>query len=286
MNRATRALTCALLVVLAGCGGLPLGGGGDGRPTPLGETTTPAPLPTDAPADTRLAPGVTGAGVTKPRTLADAHAGLLANTSYRLVTTRTVRGTDGTLRQRLSLNLSLAPDRGYLVHVATAGPRAPVFLGTPPAEATFWSNGSIYLRSLTRDGETTYNEFQPIDGAGTWQYWARTVPFGGPAGTPRNFVGDTLAAVPTRVNGRVGVEPATYRVVGDRATDSLEGFDDPGEVRLVATVTEAGLVRSVSLSYTTTVDGEAVRVERTVRYERVGNTSAPRPPWADRALDG
>jgi len=279
------AVGLAMLAVLAGCGGAPLG---SDRPPSTDATATPAPLPTDAPAQTRLAPGLTGAGVTEPRTLATAHARLLSNTSYRLVTTRTVRGQDGSLRQCLPLNLSLSADRGYLVHVETEGPLAPVFLGTPPAEATFWSNGSAYLRAYTRGGETTYNEFRPVDGAGSWQYWARTVPFGGPTGTPRNFLGNTFAAVPTRVDGRVegraGTNATAYRVAGDRATDSLEGLEDPREVRLLATVTEAGLVRSLRLSYTATVDGETVRVERTLRYGRIGDASAPRPPWADRAL--
>ena len=273
-----RRLLVCLLLVTAGCN--TLGGGDAGASTP---TVTPAPVP----AEETLAPGITDDGVTNPRALAGAHAGVITNRSYRLTVNRTVRAANGTLRERLSLELALAANRDYLVDTGTAGPEAPVFLGTPPANATFWSNGSTYVRKLTRDGRTTYNTFSPVEGAGTWQYWARTVPFGGQQATPRAFLTRTFRAVDTVVVGRTEANgTTTYRLRGNETTEQLEAdVANPRNVSLTATVTDEGLVRTLSLRYVGTIDGEEVVVSRTVAYRNVGATSVERPPWFDRATD-
>jgi len=282
MARATAA-ALSLLLVLGGCSGL--------APTPGPATpaadVTPAPVPTDDRFTGNLAPGLTADGVTSSSTLAEAHVARLEGRSYTLVANRTTRYRNGTLRERLALDLSLGTDRSYLVATETDGPRAPVFLGRPPASAVFWSNGSAYARRLTRDGTTTYSAFQPTAGAGTWQYWARTVPFGGRGGNPRGFITRTFSAVPTRTTERVADGNDTvYRVVGTRATAPIElGIEDPRDVRLSATVTAAGLVRTLDLSYVGTVDGEVIRVHRSFRYERLENTSVDRPGWVGRAFE-
>lgn len=267
-----RVAAACLLLVLAGCGG----------PAAAPATETRSVTAVEVPDDGTFAPGVTEEGVTGPSALARAHTDALAETSYRLVVNRTVRYANGTLRESLRVNLSLAADRGYLVHTATAGPAAPVFLGTPPANATFWSNGTTYLRRLGRDGTTTYNSFEPREGAGTWQYWARTVPFGGGTGNPRDFFEDTFETVETRL---VGTENETaYLLVGETATEPLdEEYADPRNLSLRASVTPEGMVRSLTLRYEATVEGRTVTVVRTLRYEDVGETTAPRPPWYERA---
>ncbi|TSD14219.1 hypothetical protein DP107_08170 [Haloglomus irregulare] len=273
----------AVLLVTAGCSGFgPASDPGDAGPT---SSLTPVPVPDDDSRET-LAPGLTADGVESPEALANGHAASLDTRSYRLIANRTVRYENGTLREQLLFDLSLGADRTYLVETATAGPEAPVFLGTPPAKAAFWSNGSVYTRRLTRDDETTYTRFRPIDGAGTWQYWARTVPFGGGLASPRGFFETTFSSVPTRVTGRAPEsDTVSYRLAGDRATGSLPGVDDPRAVDLAATVTTNGLVRSLTLVYNGTIEGEPVRVRWTIRYENVGNTTVNRPSWTDRALD-
>jgi hypothetical protein len=282
MARATAAAV-SLLLLLGGCSAL--------VPTPDPATpaadVTPAPVPTDDRFAGELAPGLTADGVTSSARLAEAHVAGLEGRSYTLVANRSTRYTNGTLREQLALNLSLGADRSYLVATETEGPRAPVFLGRPPASAVFWSNGSAYARQLTRDGTTTYAAFQPTAGAGTWQYWARTVPFGGRGGNPRGFITRTFSAVPTRTTDRIADGNHTvYRVVGTRATAPIElDVDDPREVRLSATVTAAGLVRTLDLSYVGTADGETIRVHRSFRYERLGNTSIGRPRWVGRAFE-
>jgi hypothetical protein len=278
--RRLEVVALAALLVTAGCSGLgPVSG--DGTAT---SSLTPVPIPESDDRE-ELAPGLTADGVESPEALADGHAASLSNRSYQLAVNRTVRYENGTLREQLLLDLSVAADRSYVVETGTAGPEAPVFLGTPPARAVFWSNGSVYARQLTRDNETTYTEFQPTDGAGTWRYWARTVPFGGQLASPRGFIETTFASVPVRITRRVPAgETVTYWVAGNQATGPLSDVSDPQAVDLRARVTTSGLMRSLTLSYVGTMDGETVTVRWTVRYEDVGNTTVERPAWIDRAL--
>ena len=274
-----RTVTVAVAVglLLAGCNTVPSLDG------PTSPTTTVTPV--DIPAEYDYAPGVTTEGVTDPGALAAAHERALADSSYRVRATRTVRHANGTLRAQLLVDVALDQNRTFLASAATRGPAAPVFLGRPPATGTYWSNGSVYVRRLTRDGETTYTAFEPPGGgAGTWRYWTRTVPFGGGQATPGGFYRGLFTAVPTRLADETpGAEP--YRLVGDTATAPFQTeVTDVRDVRLVASVRRDGLVQSLTLRYAGEIDGTTVRVERTVRYRDVGTTAVGRPPWFEKAV--
>jgi hypothetical protein len=278
------------LLVLAGCGGMGPGPGGGADPT-SSPGVTAAPVPG---GEGRGPAGVVDGRVRDPRALATAHARALEGRSFTLVSEREARYTNGTLRGRLRLRATLAADRGYRADVVTAGPAAPVFLGRPPATATFWSNGDgLYLRKLTRRNTTVFNRFTPRQGgAGGWRYWVRTVPFGGQQATPTRFYTSVFRSVPVQLaereqtNGSDG--PVVYRFVG-RGLERQQ-FDEDltnvRKVRLNATVTQQGLVRSLSLRYVGDIDGATVRVTQTVRYSRIGDTSVSRPEWFDRAVQG
>lgn len=274
-----RAALVALAVVLAGCPAIP-----DSTPT---AGVTPAAVPETQ----TYPPGVTESGVTAPDALADAHSGFVANTSYTIVSNRTIRYRNGTLASRLDVRVRLAADRQFLAAVETAGPSAPLLLGDPPARARFWSNGSVYVRSLTAGGPTRYNEFTPPDAfVATWRYWRSTVPFGGQDGHDRETISGLFGDIPTAVAGRESVDGTTvYRLVGDSAragSFAKVGSGPVGNVSLEAQVSVSGVVRRFDLSYDTTMDGRAVTVHWTLRYLDVGNTTAERPPWYDRAVEG
>jgi hypothetical protein len=139
---------------------------------------------------------------------------------------------------------------------------------------------------LTRDGSTTVTEFQPSDGAGSWQYWARTAPFGGGVSSPRVFFAETLSAIPTRLEGSSRIDGDTvYELAGVQAPAELNGIENPRALSLGVNVTATGIVRSLSLEYNGTIEGEDVRVTRTVRYTAIGETTVGRPKWVDKALD-
>lgn len=274
-----------LSVVLAGCSGLPAVGG-SGGPAP---TVTPVPVD-QFPA--LLPPGVSEDGVELPGRLGDAHDRAIDGRSYVLTSNRTVRYANGTLSSSIATRVALDEDRQFLASVATAGPDAPVLLGRPPATAVYWSDGTTNLRRLTRDGRTTYTEFEPPEPwIGGWYYWVATVPFGGRDSRPETFYAGLFSAVPTRLAGRTSLEGTTVfrlEAAGDQPVD--DGF--PGDVSsvrnvtLVAHVDGDGLVRTLDLRYEGTLDGEPVRVHRTVRYRHVGSTTVERPAWYDRAASG
>lgn len=267
-----RALLVALAVVLAGC-------------PAVTSQPTPTPDPDDYP------PGVTADGVVDPAALANTHGDTLENTSYTLVSNRTVRYANGTVASGLFVRVELAADREFHVTAATAGPDGPLFLGTPPASGEFWSNGTVYLRALTRDGTTTYNEFTPPDNfVGTWRYWRATVPFGGQEGHARETIRGIFADVPAEVTGVRTVDgTAVYRIEGEGAASgefAKAGSGPVGNVSMVAAVTESGVLRRLELSYVTFFEGRSVRVDWTLRYDDVGATTVDRPPWFDRAVAG
>jgi hypothetical protein len=278
MARRATLLLCVLLV-LSGCSALL----DADTPTP-----TPGVTPAPVPADAVVAPGLSPEGVVEPAVLADAHATAITDESFVLTAERTVRYTNGSLHSNLRVRVAVDADRTYLATAATDGPEAPVFLGQPPANATYWSNSSVFVRKLTRDGRTTYNDFDaPGSGAGTRSYWTDTVPFGGEGASARSFYGGLFAAVPVEVTDDPDSE-AAYRLSGSGLVGNTTAFSgevtNVSDVRLVASVTERGLVSSLSLRYAGEVDGAPVEVTRTVAYEGVGETTVERPDWFERAV--
>jgi hypothetical protein len=263
-----------LSVVLAGCAF------GLGGPT---ETLTPVP---GGEADPEFPPGVSERGVSFPGTLAEAHARAIENTSFTLVSNRTVRWANGSVRSGFDVRVRLDRNRTYHATLRTAGPAGPVVLGQPPATAEFWSDGDTYLRALGT-GNRTYNEFTPPgNGVATWRYWTRTVAFGGQAGYPGRTIRGVFGSVPTRIADRQA-GTGRLRLVGDELTDG-DAFppdvDSPRNLTLVAEVEPSGLVRTLRLRYEGTVDGRPVTVRRYIAYRSVGSTAVGRPAWYGRAI--
>lgn len=231
-------------------------------------------------------PGVSGDGVADPAALADAHAAAIEETSYSLDIDHVTRGLDRRLRSYLSMDLNLAADRSFLTFVSTAGPEAPAFLGEPPAAKVYWSDGEEYLAQSLGGPETSFHSFEPPDGyAGTWQYWANTVPFGGTYGSgPERYYRTVFEAVPTRLVDRQVVDGDTvYRVVGDVETPddaaSLAEVDasDVRDVSLSADVDSDGVVRSLVLEFAADADGAPVALARNLAYAPIDRETVVRP---------
>lgn len=276
-----RAAVVAVLVVLAGCSALAPGPDTDANP----ETVTPAPVPTDS----GLAPGVGPSTVTDASALAAAHGAALGNESYTLVTNRTVRTANGSLRSALTVRLALSsgPSRNYHATVSVEGPAAPLVIGEPPTRAEYWTDDEVYLRRQTIDNRTVYSRYDDADAyVGTWSFWLGTVALD--LG-PEIDLQSTLEGFETRVADR---SPAgRVHLVGTAVRS--EGFvDNPAEVERVenatlhAFVARSGFVESYHVVYDATLDdGERVRVRRSVRFERVGTTTVDRPSWYDEAME-
>lgn len=268
----------ALAVALAGCPAL-------SGPTPTAEVT-PAPVPETE----QFPPGVTEAGVVDAETLATTHADAVQNTSYTIVSNRTIRHRNGTIISDFDVRVELAADRQVRATVATAGPSAPLLLGEPPASGEFWANGTAHVSKLTTGNSTQYTEFTPPDGfVGTWRYWRSTVSFGGQGGHAQETLLGLFADIPTEVaDSRSADGRQVYRLVGDSARSASfakAGAGPVSNVSLETHVTSTGIVRQFELSYEQQVGGEPAQVHWSLQYLDVGNTTAERPTWIDRALD-
>lgn len=272
------AVLVAALVAVGLAAGVPIDAGESDGPSTPAATATPAE---------RFPPGLTADRVADPEALGRAHEAALSDRSYTLRSTRTVRAADGGLRSRLSVTVRTDERRAFLARAETVGPEAPVFLGEPPARGAYWSNGTTYARRLTSDGDRVYNTFDPVGRAGTWRYWTRTVPFGGSRAGPAATYASLFGAAETRavVTREPGVVRRHLVVAEAIAPTAVEG-SDVANVALEAEVTPAGLVRSFSLTYDATVDGERVTVRWQIAYEAVGRTAVSEPTWLDRALRG
>lgn len=285
-DRVGPSLLLVCVLVTAGCGGsLPGVGGGNGGGG--GSELTPAPVPTGA-AD--YPPGITAEGVVSPEQLALAHSRAVENVSYRLRSNRSTYYPNGTLRSRIDIDLRLARNRTHLVAVRTAGPRGPVILGVPPARGRYWSNGSLYVSRLTRDGETSYSLTRASEGPiATWRYWAGTAAFGGESSYAAARYAGFFGDIPTSVVGRRTTNGTTrYRLRGEGAQSpsfAVGPADAVEAVKLTATVDRAGFIRSLRLRYRVrTDDGRRYRVDWRIRYSERGNVTVGEPPWLDRAV--
>jgi hypothetical protein len=266
----------AVAVLLAGCPAIGPQGG-----------VTPAPTPESAPEAVPYPPGLGPWGVGDSAGLASAHRDALNSTAYTLVSTRRIVAPNDSLRSLLSVTVRLSADRDYRVAVRTAGTDGPLLLGRPPARGAYWSNGSVYVRALTRNNETAYNQFRPPDAfTGTWRYWRSTAAFGGAGGFDYETFRTTFGAIGTELV-RTSESNGTrlYHLEGDTARRSEFAKVGSGPVRNVtlrATISESGLVRQFHLQYERRVDGEWVTVTWNLTYENVGSTTVERPSWFDR----
>ncbi len=278
------AVLVVVVLVLAGCG--ESGANSSVTPVPVSD----GDRPTDV-ADNGFAPGVSDRGVFDPAVLGAAHMDYLETRSFTLVSNRTERYANGSVRSRLALRVELARNRTYRAWTATAGPEAPLILGEPPARAEYWSDRFTYLRAFGGDSQNrTYNEFDPPQGLATWRYWTRTAAFGGATGNAERTIERALDSVMVDIVDRRtanGTTRVRLRATEQRGSSiAPETFEQVDNVSLVAVVEESGLVRSLRYSYDGVVDGRAVTVTRVVRYTTVGSTAVGRPSWYERARSG
>jgi len=151
-----------------------------------------------------------------------------------------------------------------------------------PARGEFWSNGSRLRWAVTRDGDTDCGTVPPERySVRISAYVALVRP------RPSLYVYEPFRVV-RRWTTTQSHDGRRFRGVGRETTDpqlvaTPAGVTDSRGVRLRATVTADGIVRSYRFSYAGSVSGNRVRVVRTVSFDAVDRTDVDRPPRLDRA---
>ena len=279
MSRAT-GLLLAVAVVLAGCGSIEPGSGGD-APTP---TLTPVPVPEERGPDggRLLAPGLSTRGVFDADELADAHRTTLTDTGFTLTRNRTVARPDAphTVRtlNTAGVGATVAPDgeRYRLTRLERSSREWPI--ASTYALIDVWYSEPVVRNRFVNDGRVE-------------RYWGQNrAATGGPVRDPTRSesVRSDLAAVDLRVVGNENANGTrVYRLQGSRIGSPEELvfpplLSEPRNASMVARFDERGVVRSYDLSFDATFGEARIRVTRTHRVG-VGNVRVGKPGWLPEA---
>lgn len=248
------------LAVLAGCS--TFGTTGD---TP---TVTPAPVPqqTETTTATPLPPGVTGADVTSTEQLALAHVRAINGTSYTWYSNYTrVRFFDNeTYPGYVRKEASVENESHYTYWTnRKEAPRDSQFsyLG----EFELYANQTGRYTRSELGGTFSYERLDPLP--------ARLQVGQHPSGAITEYLQTSnMTVAETRVDGRQFYE----------LTGSGYAFPSGQEIRNYTTralVSPDGFVRSLTVSYEQTRNGERELITYTFHYSQVGNTTVEPPDW-------
>jgi hypothetical protein len=258
----------ALLVLLAGCGGLSFAP--DRTPTSDADAEAPADPP-DYP------PGLSDEGVTGPHALSEAHADSLSNVSFESTMSTTVTDANGTVVRETEWTLRRESDADGYHFVGTRRES-----GLGPAE-----RGRLNFSQWT-DGEVTATRVVDEDATRYQFVRERRRP-------PVSLHGDVygrLVAIETRTTGFTRDDGALFHVLGTRFTrnDSVPPlYDEASLTSFSMGVEPDGTIRYYRLEFEALLDGRNVTVTADYRVERTGGVDVSRPPWvataAERAND-
>lgn len=280
MRRWTVLLVVAA-VVLGGCGGtVPGESGGGTAPT---STLTPAPIPEDTgPAgDALLAPGLSANGVFDDEALTTAHRTELTAEGFVLVRNRTVvrsnANAPGGSRTLNAVNFSV---------VAEPDTEAYLLTRTERSDREWPIADSYTLISVWYSDPLVRNRFVNADRV--VRYWGQNhVRRGGPILDPTDAadVREDLSTVDLRVVGEERVDGTrVYRLRGSGFTGTAEPtfpplLTDAHNATMAARIDERGVVRSYTLTFDATFDGDPVEVRRSLRVSEVGTATVGTPTW-------
>ena len=247
-----RLLLVAALLVVAGCGGTPMD-----TPVPS-ETLTPAPTPPtgeDLPTWTNAPDTVSGNATVQGNFLAEYHDRELSPYYARRIGLRIENGSGVLLEYRG--NLTVAGDV-FRTSRRYRGPLSARFVSrtdgaTSAAERRYRTDDGTAVRQVVDGrvraaGQSSVSRFEP-------------------AFRPEdNYVAFLLSAAPIADHS----QPRTYVATNefeDAPTATPVYLRDSRDVEVHAVITERGLIRSLRVTYTATLDGERVEVLQTVVWD-------------------
>lgn len=155
-------LGMGLLVVLAGCNGLQ----SPDSPTAstffqstsmdgMGPTSTASVVSTQMMTETTESspPGLTAGEVSEPFTLASAHQDLLANDSYTVTESSSIRHSNGTVVTEEQVSATIGPTDSRYVYRRSVNGTASALLGSANGTIVQYANGSVVFRKAIVEGD-------------------------------------------------------------------------------------------------------------------------------------
>lgn len=278
--RQLAALAVALLLVTAGCNAFPSGDAGTVETTSDADGATAAETTestTGTASDADMPPGLSASGVTEPWKLADAHRAALNDTSYTVETNLTA-SENGTVLARSNSTVNVAAGGTPQFNRYEVGGERPGAIGSLAHDVEAWVDENQTLYAMEGPNGTTYQRSA-----------AEARPPLRPTGRDHLYV--LFSGFDTTVAGTEMRDGTThYRVNSTGVADaevlaSTLRTETVANASLSALVTEDGLIRVYRVEYAGTVENATVRVERTVRFTELGETTVERPPWYDEAVN-
>lgn len=288
------ALALAILLTLAGCGGGFAGETDADEEASSTATLTPVPVPTETPVRTPTAtatpmptaplstpggalvvPGLTAGGVADPFQFADGHEEALTAGPYRVLTNTSLVRADGTVLYDRRETLHVGAE-GRRYHYTVRTETAEVYPVRPFApEIRLWYDGAVATFRVERNGSVRYERDVTTTGTG---------PVADLSGHDR--LAGLASNADLRLVGR-GIDER-YRVAAQRFASlsvlRVPAFlDAPRDATLSMVVSPDGLVEEYQLLYTTTFEGDRVRVVHRRTFSRAGPVSEP--SWLPAAED-
>ncbi|MFB6311559.1 MAG: hypothetical protein ABEH64_10325 [Salinirussus sp.] len=247
------------------------------------ETPTPDPVV--------AVPGLSNEGVEDSSVLASAHLSRLDAASYAISAVKSVHASDGRFLGSTGITTQVTDDRRMLVRLGTAGRASTAVFGDPPVQATLYSDGEEQFRRFVQDGETAYDVVALGAEVNSWFYWANIFPFGSLFISVTEYFQRLFDAVPVAATSQEGdgSPPFNLHATGVRVDPLPEVFDNLSEdsparnLDLLATVSGAGLVRSLGLNFGGRLQEDRVTVSVAYDYHAIGETTVEEPSWIDAA---
>lgn len=273
-----------VVLVVAGAGCSDLAPPAPDAPSP---TVTAAPVPSAPPTPTPnpLPPGLKPHGVVDPPVLAAAHRTGLLNTSYTRTVTESARRPNGSvIWQRTRV---IKTDGARVFAIVTQS-------GAPVLGDTSLNADHVELYTLLQPGPNESAVLAAVTHDDGRTVSLRTIRYN-PRWDNRWDLTQLLAVFETRVVSRdhrgetaVFELEATGPPVADqfRFAPTRGVVSDPRNVTFQLLVDERGVVHRYHLTYATTVEGRALRYERTVALSAIGSTTVGPPAWFDRGSGG
>lgn len=255
-----------VIVVLAGCSGLPVIGTESDQ-----VTVTPADVPTEA--GSGMPPGVTDTGIDSVQTLIDAHQDTLANRSVTANMTRQIVVDNRTVKQ-VNTTIRIAGDR---TSVSTVSNHTSTGVDT---KRETWTNETDFYSKRTQNGTNTYRHYDTVGESLSTERSNRWLLM-----NSKSHLSDI---------SNVSVEPLSdntsdrYLLTGTRQADRQAGFPDENmtiqDGHLSAVIDGSGFIRGYEYEQKTQNDTTTTRITTEVQFHR--NTSPPeRPAWVNEAAN-